>query len=175
MVRWGRVVFVRHALPVVDDTLPSGLWPLTDDGRLAVQQVASRLKLSADELVVVSEELKAQQTAEALSGQVVVDPRLNEVERPWTDDGYRQLAETRLQHHQLEEWESIRSAVDRMEETVTDAIQKGDGSACLVTHGLIMSAYVGTIADIDSVALWSKLHYPDARTLDLDRLEVHAE
>jgi hypothetical protein len=38
-----------------------------------------------------------------------------------------------------------------------------------------MSAYLGTIADIDSVALWSKLHYPDARTLDLDRLEVHAE
>lgn len=171
----GRVVFVRHALPEVDDAVSSGLWPLTDDGHLAAQKLASRLQLPADELVVASEELKARQTAEALSDQVVVDARLNEVQRPWTDDGYRQLAESWLRGQQPEGWESIRLAVDRMEETVNESMQKGNGSACLVSHGLIMSAYLGTLTDIDPVALWSQLDYPDARTLDLDRLEVHAE
>lgn len=149
MIGTNRLVFVRHALPVVDDTVPRGWWPLTDEGQLAARQLASRLQLPRDELVVASEELKARQTAEAFSDKVNVDPRLNEVQRPWTDSRYRQLAQRWLQGQQVEGWESVRSAVDRMQEAVKNAVQKGEGSACLITHGLIMSAYLGTIADIE--------------------------
>lgn len=68
---------------------------------------------------MASEEIKARQTAEALSDHVIVDPRLGEVQRPWTADNYRQSAETWLEGHEVEERESMRSAVERMEEAVT--------------------------------------------------------
>lgn len=170
-----RVIFVRHAQPMVDETVPSQCWPLSENGRLAAQQLASRIHLAPNYLVVASDEIKAHGTAEALSDQVVVDPRLGEVQRPWTADNYRVLAETWLRGTQVQGWESTDSAVERMAEAVTEAIQRGDGSACLVTHGLIMSAYIGRVANIDPVALWSQLEFPDVRRLDFDTLEVHGD
>lgn len=173
MISKSRVVFVRHALPVVDDTVPRGRWPLADEGQIAAQQLAARLQLPDGELVVSSEELKARQTAEAFSDQMVVDPRLNEVQRPWTPGNYRRLAETWLRGVEVEGWEAKTSAVDRMAAAVTEAIQEGDGSACLVTRGLIMSAYLETVADIDPATFWSQLQFPDARTLDPTTRQVH--
>lgn len=169
------MILVRHALPMIDEGIPSTRWSLSDDGRLAARQLASRLRLAADEIIVTSDEIKARETAEAFSDQVVVDPRLSEVQRPWTADNYRQLAETWLRGTRVQGWESKQSAVERMEKAVTEAIQKGDGSACVVTHGLIMSAYIGTVADIDPVSVWSQLEFPDVRTLDFDTLKVRSE
>jgi broad specificity phosphatase PhoE len=168
-----RVIFVRHAMPVVDGTVPSSQWPLSEEGRLAARELAARLQLSADDQVVSSAETKARQTAEILSQQVNRDPRLGEVKRPWTPDNYRQLAETWLRGVEVEAWESKPSAVDCMAAAVTEAIQEGPGSTCLVTHGLIMSAYLETVADIDPVRFWSQLQFPDARTLDPTTRQVH--
>lgn len=172
MIIQGRAVLVRHALPVVDEATPPSLWALTEEGHLAAHQLASRLRLSPNALVWASNEIKALQTAEALSDQVKVDPRLREVQRPWSPDRYGELAEAWLRGGEVEEWESMDSAIERFRKAVTDAIEKGEGSACLVTHGLIMSAYLGAVAGVDPVTLWSELEFPDVRTLDFGALEV---
>ncbi|MFP3881890.1 MAG: histidine phosphatase family protein [Actinomycetota bacterium] len=173
MISKPRVTFVRHAMPVVDETVPSSQWPLSEEGRLAARGLAALLHLSADDWVLSSAEVKARETAEVLSQHVDVDPRLGEVKRPWISDNYRRLAETWLQGGPVEGWEAKPSAVDRMASAVTEATQKGDHSVCLVTHGLIMSAYLETVADIEPVTFWSQLQFPDARTLDPRTRQVH--
>lgn len=173
MITKGQVVFVRHALPVVDATMSSRLWPLTEQGRLATRQLAARLKLEPNQIVVSSDEIKARETADLLSDRVTVDPRLAEVQRPWVADDYRQLAETWLGGAPVQGWESMPSAIERMGMAVNEAIGKGEGSAYLVTHGLIMSAYIGSVAEIDPGALWSELGFPDVRALDFHGRSVH--
>lgn len=165
MNRRGRVVFVRHALPVPNAAVPSELWELADEGRRAAHDLAARLQLSPDDLVVASAEVKAQKTAAVLSDHVVVDPRLGEVRRPWVDNGYRESAEAWLQGRHVRGWEPMRSVVERMDQAVAEATNRASGSAYLVTHGLSMSAYIGTVTDLDPLTLWSDLEYPDVRTV----------
>lgn len=160
-----RVVFVRHALPVPDATVPSELWKLADEGRRAAHDLAAGLQVSPDDLVMASAEVKAQETAAVLSDHVVVDPRLGEVRRPWADSGYRELAEAWLQGRHVKGWEPMQSVVGRMDQAVAEATNKASSSAYLVTHGLSMSAYIGTVTDLDPLTLWSDLDYPDVRTV----------
>ncbi|MFV1981436.1 MAG: histidine phosphatase family protein, partial [Rhodothermia bacterium] len=87
-----RVIFIRHALPVVQEAVSSRLWPLSDDGRRAVLELAGWLRLPAETYVVSSDEAKARETAEAFSDGVALDHRLREVSRPWIDGDYKSLA-----------------------------------------------------------------------------------
>jgi broad specificity phosphatase PhoE len=138
------VYLVRHAMTVIDPSVPSAEWALSEDGRAA----AARLQLPVLP-VRTSSEPKAVETAVAAGWTATVDPRLVEVSRPWLGDEYEAYVERYLGGEELDGWESRDDALARLH----DALDGFDGIA--VTHGLAIALYAGL--DFDA---WRALPFP---------------
>ena len=101
-------MLVRHAAVVVDQSRPPHEWSLSDEGRAA----ARALVLPAGS-ALTSPEAKARETATLARLDAVIDERLREVERPWSDD-YQQLVERYLGGEDLVDWEPRAAALARL-------------------------------------------------------------
>jgi broad specificity phosphatase PhoE len=134
---------VRHAAVVVDPATPSHTWPLSDAGRDA----ARALSLPAG-AALTSPEPKAKETAALARLVAVVDERLREVARPWSDD-YESQVRRYLGGEDLAGWEPHRDALARLRA----ALDGFDGVA--VSHGLAISLYAGLSFDE-----WRALPFP---------------
>jgi broad specificity phosphatase PhoE len=119
-------------------------------------------------LIAASAEPKAEQTArivaEELGMSVVIDPRLGEVDRPTTWDGdYREQAAAHLAGKSLPQWEPRDEAIERFGDAIIDlASREGDGDIVVVNHGLALSLFLAANVDLDIVAFWQALRFPDA-------------
>jgi hypothetical protein len=89
---------------------------------------------------LTSPEAKARETGALARLDAVVDERLREVERPWSDD-YGPLVERYLGGEDLVGWEPRAAALARLR-AVLDGF---DGVA--VSHGLAISLYAGLSFD----------------------------
>lgn len=167
MTLGSKLVFVRHAMPLVGSDLPSREWPLSEVGRSDAKALARQLDFPSGTPVVSSDELKAKQTAEAFATDVVIDPRLREVGRPWVEGDYEATARRWLEGEDLEGWEPRSDVVKRMIEAVNEADTRFERGVCLVSHGLAISVVVADLAGVDRVELWSQLRFPDYVTVDL--------
>ena len=128
---------------VVDPAQPSNEWPLSDAGRAD----ARALVLPALP-ALTSPEPKARETASLARLDAVVDERLREVERPWSDD-YQLLVERYLGGEDLVGWEPRATALARLHA----ALDGFDGVA--VSHGLAIALYAGL-----SFEEWRALPFP---------------
>jgi broad specificity phosphatase PhoE len=137
------MLLVRHAAVVIDPSKPSHEWPLSEAGRSAARALVLPVGLA-----LTSSEAKARETAELARLDAVVDERLGEVQRPWSDD-YQRLVERYLGGEDLVDWEPRVSALARLR-AVLDGF---DGVA--VTHGLAISLYAGLSFDE-----WRALPFP---------------
>ncbi len=129
--------------------------------------LASQLDLPAGTPVVSSDELKARQTAEAFSTQIVIDRRLRETGRPWVGNDYESVARRWLEGEHVDGWEPRSDVVGRMGEAVNDTAASAGTAVCLVSHGLAISVLVAGLADVDPVEIWSQLRFPDYVAVDL--------
>lgn len=161
------LVLVRHALPLVSGDIAPRDWPLSSLGLRDAEGLASQLDLPPGTPVVSSDELKAQQTAEAFTSEIVLDPRLREARRPWVDGDYESVAHRWLEGKHLDGWESCSDVRRRMREAATEAGSRFGSGACLVSHGLAISVLVADLADVDPVEFWSELQFPDFVQIDL--------
>lgn len=161
------LVLVRHAMPLVSGDIASRDWPLSEAGRTDAEALARQLDLPAGTPVVSSDELKAKQTAEAFSHEIVVDSRLREVARPWVEGDYESVARRWLEGERLREWEPRLDVVRRMTEAAGEANALPGSRVCLVSHGLAISVLVAGLIDADPVEVWLQLRFPDYVTIDL--------
>ncbi|MEV2240353.1 hypothetical protein [Micromonospora sp. NPDC049891] len=87
VVDGARLMLVRHAMPVVEPTVPAERWLLGPDGRAAAR--ALRPLVIGPAYYVASSEPKAVQTVQEIAGHTTVstDTGLVEVRRPhqWSD------------------------------------------------------------------------------------------
>lgn len=158
---------VRHAMPLVSrDTVPRD-WALSGASHNDAEALASQLDFPAGTPVVSSDELKAKQTAEALSNEILVDPRLREATRPWVDDDYESVARRWLEGEGVDRWESWLNVVRRMTEAVNEAKALSGSRVCLVSHGLAISVLVADLSGVDAVEFWTDLRFPDYVKIDL--------
>lgn len=167
MTSGSTLVLVRHAMPLVSKDLASQDWPLSESGRVEAERLASQLDLPADIHVVSSDELKAKQTAEAFSNEIVIDRRLREVRRPWAEGDYESTARRWLEGERVDGWEPESDVVRRMAEAANEAVTRTGTDVCLFSHGLAISALVAGLTDVDPVEFWSQLQFPDYVTVDL--------
>lgn len=162
-----RVVLVRHALPVADPDVDSRAWVLAGGARDDCVRLADALGVRAP-VVYASAETKAVDTAvavaERLGAEVRTDERFGEVVRPWSDGDYRAIA-TRYLRDGNDGWEPRDAVVARFSAAI-DAAGAGTHGTIVVNHGLAMSLYVASVADIDVVAFWTGLTFPDAWLID---------
>lgn len=163
-------------MPLVSSDLPSPEWPLSEAGRSDAEALARQLDLPPGAPVVSSDELKAKQTAEAFSTEVVVDPRLREVGRPWVEGDYEATARRWLEGEHLHGWESQSDALGRMTEVTNEVNTRfGSGGVVLVSHGLAISVLVADLTGVDRVEFWPQLRFPDCVTIDLRVSPVNLE
>jgi broad specificity phosphatase PhoE len=134
---------VRHAAVVVDPSVPSSEWALSDEGRAA----ARALELPAG-AALTSPEPKAVETAALAGLDATVDDRLCEVSRPWSDD-YVADAERWFAGEEPVGWEQREHALARLRA----ALDGFEGVA--VSHGLAISLYAGLSFDE-----WRTLPFP---------------
>jgi broad specificity phosphatase PhoE len=134
---------VRHAAVVVDPAVPSSDWRLSEEGR-----EAARLLALPRGPALTSPEPKAMQTAELAGLDAVVDERLHEVARRWSDDYVAQV-ERWFAGGEPDGWERRADALARLRA----ALDGFDGVA--VSHGLAISLYAGLSFDE-----WRALPFP---------------
>lgn len=161
------LVLVRHAMPLVSRDVASRDWPLSAAGRSDADALVSRLDLPAGTPVVSSDELKAKQTAKAFSTEIVIDPRLREVGRPWVDSEYESVACRWLEGESVDGWEPRSDVLRRMTEAAEEAVSRTATDVCVVSHGLAISVLVADQADVDPAEFWSQLQLPDYVEIDL--------
>jgi broad specificity phosphatase PhoE len=169
-----QVVLVRHAMPVVEPTVPPEQWRLGDDGRAAARRLAEALPRAP--FAVTSDEPKAKQTAEEVvavcGGSLTVDARVGETRRPhaW-DPGFAELARQFVAGQRHDGWESQAAVVSRFDAAVRDALGASRGATVVVVdHGQALTLWLESVGAVtDAPRFWSALRYPDAWTVTLER------
>ncbi|MHB8380090.1 MAG: histidine phosphatase family protein [Acidimicrobiales bacterium] len=161
------VVLIRHAEPTVDPDRPPSEWQLTPNGKELSRVLGVRLRPSGLRRIVTSPEDKAWATAtavaEVLGVDVVVDERLREVQRPWTEDNFDDTVVRYLEGTPIEGWETIDRVASRLMDSLVS--HSGVGPIGVVTHGTAMACLVGAIDRVSRAVFWSDLTMPDAWNL----------
>ncbi len=170
-----RVILVRHALSAVDPDIDSKRWGLADGAPDDCVRLADALGLRPA-VIYASDEQKAVDTASAVAqrvgGAVRIDARFGEVERPFTHGDYRSLAARYLHGGEAEGWEPRDAVLERFSSALSDGEEATDDAIVVVNHGLAMSLHVASVVDVDVVAFWTALTFPDAWALDASTGEL---
>jgi broad specificity phosphatase PhoE len=172
-----RVVLIRHAMPQMEQGIPSADWTLSPEGMGAAAALAAQLTHFAFARIASSPEPKAVGTAtamaQALKLPVEIDDGLAETRRRTVaflpragfDAGIRRLFERPAEIVFGEE--SADAAHARFAAAIERQEKKATGDIAVVTHGTILSIYAGRAARLaDTFAFWKSLKLPDAILLD---------
>lgn len=169
------LILVRHGRPAIDPDQPSTTWPLCPEGRDAVEALAEKIRAYAPAAVVASPEPKACETAELIARKlglaVTVDPGLHEHKRRHlsfgTEADFRAKIE-RIFASPTEPVGGIETAHEACQRMAAALAQHRARPLVAVTHGTVMSLYLGERLGCDAHDLWRSLHMPDAFVLDAD-------
>ena len=168
------IILVRHAMPELERGVASTLWGLAEASREDCVMLAHALPGGLSTTVFTSEERKARETADVLALslglQVATDAGFGEVDRPtvWDED-YRAGAERYLATGAGEGWEPRDSVVRRFDAAIDRAMAAtGMGSLVVVNHGLALSLWLASVAEIDLVPFWRALTFPDGWLVDFE-------
>src|SRR5579859_2379188 len=174
-----RLILVRHAAPAVQPDLPARDWPLSADGRIQAERLATRLtSLYTPAVVFSSPERKAFETAGliacafGLKVERVADLR----EHDRGGAGYLgadafAAAITRF-FARPEELvfgrETAAQAGARFAAAVRElSARTPDRDILLVTHGTVLTLYAAAVAGIEPLPFWRGLGMPAAVVLSL--------
>jgi broad specificity phosphatase PhoE len=166
-----RIVFIKHALPVLDGSRPAKEWRLGEEGRVQAKRLALQLRAFAPLRLICSVEPKAMETgqivAERLDVTLTVAEGLQEFDRPLLP------IMTRAEHERMNEaiftdvercvlgTESARSALERFSAALDAQLaQTEDEALAIVTHGTVISLFVGAHNGISAFELWKRLSCP---------------
>lgn len=154
--RTASLILVRHGKTVADPGLPASQWPLQD-----ADTCRTLGRLLPDRPVITSPEPKAVGTALAFGREFSIDDRLREVTRPWTAAAseFEASVADYLHGKPIEEWEPQADAVQRF---------AAAASGIVVSHGTVISLYLGAVSNTDPFEFWQKLKMPDAWELTAD-------
>jgi broad specificity phosphatase PhoE len=175
-----RLILVKHGQPRIDPEAPPSTWPLSDEGRAAAMALAARLDRYEPAALVCSTELKAVETAQAISTVLGL---------PVTQDA--DLGEQRNETGGFEDQMVFEARVARMfrephhlvlgEETGEAARQRFDaaldrqlaahpvGTLIVVAHGRVISLWAAQVLGIDAMPLWKRLGLATALVISADR------
>ena len=150
------VLFVRHAAVDLDLDSPASTWRLSEEGRIAAAELATRL--APVRRVLTSPEPKAVDTAvplaEASGVPLEFDERLREVERAANvadHDEHRAAVRAYLSGDPIEGWEDAAVARDRFA-----AVLQGIDDGAVVTHGTVLALFLGY-----DFRRWEQIALPD--------------
>lgn len=174
-----RIHLVRHGMPSFDENRSPSLWDLDPAGLDDVDMLASSGVLPDDARWISSNEPKAVQTAQRLTGRTVEEnPRLAEQQRSdgWVKDFAIHIHRALVTEQEpvAEGWEAAAETRTRVANAVGTIIDDtGDRDLVLVGHStpwlLLVSELTRSPVDL---AAWERMMLPDHCMLDGDELAV---
>lgn len=172
-----RLILAKHGLPVVDPAAPPSTWPLSVNGHRAAQALAAKLDRFDPTAIVSSVELKAVQSAKAMSEVLglacSIDEGLCEQRNDtggFQDQGvFEALVARMFAHpHQLvlgeETGEAARHRFGEALDRQLAAHLHGD--LIVVAHGRVITLWASVILGVEPMALWKSLGLANALVLD---------
>jgi probable phosphoglycerate mutase len=134
---------IRHG-DCYQDMAEPGDPPLSSLGREQARRVGERVRQVGVAAVYSSDSRRAVETAQAISGDVVKDPRLREIENDPTA-----AVQLILNRHQSFT-ESAEAVAKRMHEAVDEAAAAYPGGRiAIVTHGVAILCYIGSLMGLE--------------------------
>jgi broad specificity phosphatase PhoE len=162
------LVLVKHALPVLEAMVPPREWELSPAGEAEAVRLAERLREYLPFRLVASPEPKALRTGEIVAATLGVPLQRR--------DGLRELdrrpfpimsaeAHQRVNAAVFDSIErpvlgreSARAALARFSGTIlAELASTGSGNVVAVTHGTVISLFVGDHTGLDPFTLWKSL------------------
>jgi broad specificity phosphatase PhoE len=177
------LILIKHASPVVDPAKPAQLWRLSDLGREKSRLLAERLRAHQPQLIVASEEPKAQETATIVAEQLGVQwetaPGLHEHDRsnvPHMRSGefismmelfFRRPSDLVLGK------ETAEAAANRFGRAVEDVVRRhGAMIVAIVSHGTVLATYLAPLLRRAPFELWRELGLPSYVVIDAPEMTV---
>jgi broad specificity phosphatase PhoE len=180
-----QVILVKHALPVLDDTVPAREWRLGAEGEAQAGLLAQRLREKAPFRLVSSPEPKAARTAEILSAALglssAVREGLEEFDRPVLpllskpEHAALNAAIFAEPSRRVLGRESGAEALARFSRALAAAVADAPPALPLVavTHGTVIALLVAAHnSGVDGFDLWKRLTCPSFVVLGWPRLEL---
>jgi broad specificity phosphatase PhoE len=175
-----RLVLVKHALPVLDGTLPARQWVLGKDGSAQAVALAAALRRFLPFRLVSSTEAKAAETGRIVAAELDVAmearPGLEELDRR-TLPIMSPEEHARLNARIFAEpatpvlgRESADEAVARFTAAVAAEVERGAGDVVIITHGTVISLLVARHNMVDAFSLWRELDCASYVVLQLPSL-----
>src|SRR5262245_50549313 len=177
-----KLILIKHASPLKDPTKPARQWKLSDEGRAAAERLAERLRQLKIDIIVSSEEPKAQETAgiiaEALGKRVETASDLHEHDRDNvpvmpTREFISSIAQFFKERTRLVLGrETAQQAMSRFKRAVDSVVEsQPDQNVAVVTHGTVLALFAAEYLGEDPFQLWRRLGLPSYIVLD-DRTVV---
>jgi broad specificity phosphatase PhoE len=166
-----RFILIRHSAPIVRPELPSETWQLSAEGHELAALLADDLAEFGLSAVLSSSEPKAIDTARAIGRKAglrrEVDSRFNEQRRanaPYLgSERFRAAIAGALRQPDelLFGEETVSSSVERFTAGIELADSSlPDGDIAVVSHGTVITGFVGSLLGIDPVPVWQELGLP---------------
>jgi broad specificity phosphatase PhoE len=162
------VLLIRHSAPEIDPARPAEEWPLSEEGRRRCAPLAERVALYRPDRLLSSPEPKALETAALIAPMLGLDVEV--------DDALRETARRTVGWLDREAFRAgIRALFARPDDVVfgeesaaaalarfAEAVEALEGRPAVVTHGTVMSLYVGRSHPDRGFAFWERLGLPAA-------------
>ncbi len=173
----GLIDLVRHGPALIDPVASPSAWRLTDDGRAAVRQLASRMDFNNVSFIASSTERKAIETAEILADKGGVSVRVWPASQELAAEGFNQPDELEQRFANylqgtadpaFEPWDGAAARVVEAVSAVHHAAHPG--RAVVVSHGRILTVYFSTVLGrrLPGKA-WNRIQFPDWAAYDPER------
>jgi broad specificity phosphatase PhoE len=167
------LLLIRHAMPAWGSHAPPSKWVLTEQGREKSRVLGAYLKERRVGRIIASTEAKAVETAEIAAkmadvSQVTQDHDLREHDRdntptPAGADRQSLVIECIRNPNELI-WgsETVSAARDRFSSAVNRLLDNAqdDETVAIVSHGTVITTFVGEKLGIDPVPIWESMGTP---------------
>ena len=177
------LVLVKHSLPEVEPDKPAPAWRLSETGRRRAELLAARLDGFSPTVIWSSEEPKAVETAEIVSGGLGVPVRMADGLEEH-DRGDVRFFPTQEEFEAAVEGffckpdelvfgsETAEEALSRFSAAINRVIEGEQADTVVVTHGTVMTLYVARVADVRHMSFWRRLGLPSYVVLALPEMQV---
>jgi broad specificity phosphatase PhoE len=177
-----RLLLIRHSVPEQDSSIPANQWRLSHAGREACKDLAEALKPYTPTILVSSMEPKAIETAQLVRRQLGIPAEiaagLHEHDRsnvPYLPSQQSFNDQIKAMYDRPGErvfgLESADQAHARYAAAVNTLIENYPGETLgIVSHGTVMSLFIGRANPVDPYEFWQILEMPDFAVLELPGL-----
>lgn len=164
-----RLILIKHAFPIFEPSKPAGYWVLGSEGKAQSKLLVERIKHYSPFSLFSSDEPKAIQTAEIISGEFDVKFQtlegLREINRPalplLSEEEYVKLNREIFKNpdEPVIGNESARKALNRFDSEIDENVEEDlkKRNVAIISHGTVISLFVAKYNAIDVFQLWKNL------------------